>query len=83
MKQLTYNLLILAGALALFTATGLTPRPVKYSMKELELYTRVLDSLRTTNTEKDSIMALLKGNLHVSEWNNKAVIAQLDQFTEK
>ena len=82
MKRLTYNILILACAFALFTATRLTPRPVKYSIKELELYTQALDSLRTENARKDSVISFYKGELRVSEWNYRAIIAQLDLFTE-
>ncbi len=60
----------------------LTPRYVNYSLKELNVYTEAVDSLRGEINKRDSLLTLCNGDLRVSEWNNRAVIAQLDLFTE-
>ena len=80
MKQLTYSLLIAVAGFAFLIHAQLTPRPVKYSIQELELYTKALDSLRQEIADKDSVNAYLRGELKVVRWNMRGMAMQMDLF---
>lgn len=75
-------LIVLVIGFALLIGAHMTPRSVTYSVEELNLYVNAVDSLRGEINKKDSLLTLCTGELHVSEHNYRAVVAQLDLFTE-
>ena len=83
MKNLTYSFIVAVTSLCFLMWAQLTPRyDVRYDIEELNLYWSRVDSLCVEISKRDSLITLLRGELHVSEWNNKGVVAQLDMFTE-
>mgnify|MGYP001605073606 CR=1 FL=1 len=80
MKHPHYALLVAVAGFAFLIHAQLTPRPVQYSIKELELYTQALDSLRAENTRLDSMNQEKMGELKVMRWNMRGMELQMDLF---
>lgn len=80
MKRLTYAFLVCLAGFYFLIHAQLTPRPIKYSMKELELYTQVLDSLRAENARLDSLNQEKSGELRVMRWNMRGMALQMELF---
>ena len=78
----TPALIVLVVSFAFLSWAQITPRYVRNDIEEFNLYRSRVDSLRVEISKRDSLITLLRGELHVSEWNNKGVVAQLDVFTE-